>query len=329
MDQVKLIDVYPKPESLANISAQSEGTGGCPFNVLVDLARLGAPFPLEAAGLVGKDRMGDTILRICKEHKIKTRYLQVSPDHPTSYTDVMTETASGRRTFFHNRGANAVWAGEGIDFEKTRARIFLLGYLLLLDALDAPDRRHGTKAAALLAKARQAGLKTCIDVVSEDSDRFQRIVRPALPHADYCIVNEIEAANTVGEKIRRADGSLDTNALHRAAAALLHGGVQECVMIHFPEGGYARTHDGRECWASSLKVPAKAILGTAGAGDAFCAGVLFGMHEGWDLEVCVETGICTAAASLAQPTCTDGVFPLVQTMELRKRYRRRPRLVTR
>jgi len=55
IDQVKMIDVYPQPEQLANIRSQSEGTGGAPYNVLIDLARSGTPFPLFAAGLVGQD----------------------------------------------------------------------------------------------------------------------------------------------------------------------------------------------------------------------------------------------------------------------------------
>src|SRR5919108_384147 len=46
IDQVKLIDVYPQPEQLANIRNQAQGTGGAPYNVLVDLARLGVEFPL-------------------------------------------------------------------------------------------------------------------------------------------------------------------------------------------------------------------------------------------------------------------------------------------
>jgi hypothetical protein len=96
----------------------------------------------------------------------------------------MTEQASGHRTFFHHRGANALWNGAGLDFKKTRARIFHLGYLLLLDAMDAPHPTCGTKAAALLRQAQAAGLKTSVDVVSEDSDRFAAIVRPALRHTD-------------------------------------------------------------------------------------------------------------------------------------------------
>src|ERR1041384_6854195 len=81
----------------------------------------------------------------------------------TSYTDVMTEIVHGRRTFFHYRGANAFWRGEDLDFSKTKASIFHLGYLLLLDALDEPDAKYGTKAARLLATAQEAGLKTSMD----------------------------------------------------------------------------------------------------------------------------------------------------------------------
>ena len=50
IDQVKIIDVYPKHEQLANIFDQSQGTGGSPYNVLLDLAKMGAGFPLEGAG---------------------------------------------------------------------------------------------------------------------------------------------------------------------------------------------------------------------------------------------------------------------------------------
>ena len=74
IDQVKLIDVYPQREQLANIRSQTrQGTGGAPYNVLVDLARTGSNFPLFAAGLVGKDVLGQTILKDCARHKIDTR----------------------------------------------------------------------------------------------------------------------------------------------------------------------------------------------------------------------------------------------------------------
>src|ERR1044071_3438072 len=160
IDQVKLVDVFPQREQLANIRRQSQGTGGAPYNVLLDLAKLGADFPLSGAGLVGKDALGDLILDDCRKNKIDTRFLAKSSEANTSYTDVMTEEGNGRRTFFHYRGANAFWKGDDLDFSRTKASIFHLGYLLLLDSLDQPDAKFGTKAARILANAQAAGLKT-------------------------------------------------------------------------------------------------------------------------------------------------------------------------
>ncbi len=326
IDQVKMIDVYPQVEQLANIRSQEPGTGGAPYNVLVDLARLRAKFPLMAAGAVGRDALGQQILDDCEKRGIDTKYLKAIPEASTSYTDVMTEIGNGRRTFFHNRGANALWTGEDLNFSKIKARIFHLGYLLLLDALDGPDRIHGTRAARLLAAAQEAGLKTSVDVVSEDSDRFAKIVSPALKHVDYCVLNEIEAGKTTGFKVRQPGGKLDTVALRHAAGAMLQLGVKELVVIHFPEGAFARTRKGEDFWQSSLNLPAKFIAGTAGAGDAFCAGMLMGLHEGWEIPRCLLTGVSVAAASLSHPTCTGGVPPIEAALSLVKKYRPRPAL---
>ena len=327
-DQVKIIDVYPQREQLANIRSQSQGTGGSPYNVLINLAKLGAEFPLYGAGFVGKDDLGRHILENCLEHDIDTKFLRINPAAPTSYTDVMTEKENGRRTFFHHRGANALWEGDDLNFTKIKAQIFHLGYLLMLDSLDEADGKFGTKAARLLAAAQQAGMKTSVDVVSEDSDRFSKVVNPALKFVDYCILNEIEAGKTTGFKIRRPDGTLDTVALRHAAGALLQQGVRDLVVIHFPEGGFARTRRGDDVWQSSLNLPAKYIVGMAGAGDAFCAGVLMGLHEGWELSRCLLTGVCTAAASLSDPTCTGGAKTLSASLGLAKKFGVRKNLGT-
>lgn len=326
VDEVKTVDVYPSVEKLANIQSQTLGTGGAPYNVLVDLAKLGAGIPLAAAGLVGADAFGERILADCREHGIDTRWLKSTNKAATSYTDVMTEASNGRRTFFHFRGANALWDGSDIDFSKTKAKLFHLGYLLLLDALDAPDKKYGTRGTALLAKAQDAGLKTSIDVITEDSDRYAKFVVPALKFTDYLVVNEHEAGKISGFKIRQASGALDTVSLRHAAGALLQMGIRELVVIHFPEGAFARTRKGEDVWQSSLKVPQKQIAGTAGAGDAFAAGVLLGLHEGWELARCLLTGVCAAAASLSEPSCTAGIKPLATCLTLAKKYGVRPSL---
>jgi sugar/nucleoside kinase (ribokinase family) len=326
IDQVKLVDVFPQREQLANIQGQHQGSGGSPYNILLDLAKLGSGIPLAGAGFVGKDALGQLILDDCKKNKIDARFLKQTADAATSYTDVMTEKDNGRRTFFHYRGANALWTGADIDFSKLKAKIFHLGYLLLLDALDASDAKFGTKAAKLLTAAQAAGFKTSIDVVSEDSDRFAKIILPALKGVDYCIVNEIEAGKVTGFKLRGADGKLDTVSVRHATGAMLQQGVRELVVIHFPEGAFCRTRKGEDVWQSSLKLPPKYIAGTAGAGDAFCAGVLLGLHDDKPLQECLEIGVCVAAASLSDPTCTGGVKKLADALALKKKFGVRPAL---
>ena len=319
IEQVKIIDVYPKHEQLANIYSQSQGSGGSPYNVLLDLAKLGVDFPLEGAGLVGKDTLGECILEDCRRHDIDPKFIAVNENALTSYTDVMTEKDGGRRTFFHCRGANAEWDGSELDFNSSSARIFHLGYLLLLDAIDADDEKYGTRGAALLASAQDAGLKTSLDVVSEDSDRFARIVSPALKHVDYCILNEIEAGKVTGIAIRDGE-KLNESAVEQTAERLLELGARELVAIHFPEGAFARRSDGEKAWQGSLSLPKGYVAGAAGAGDAFCAGVLYGIHEGWELERCLLTGTCAAAASLSDPTCTNGVKSLDECLALADQF---------
>jgi sugar/nucleoside kinase (ribokinase family) len=161
--------------------------------LLIDLARLKAPFPLAAVGLVGNDAAGEYIRRDCHSHQIDTRQLHITKEAPTSYTDVMTVKSTGRRTFFHQRGANALLDQTHFDFAQSDARIFHLGYLLLLDRLDQPDPVCGTVAASVLKRAQESGFKTSVDLVSVESDRFGEIVLPALRYCDYCILNEFEA----------------------------------------------------------------------------------------------------------------------------------------
>ena len=97
VDQVKMVDVFPQRETLANILSQSEGTGGSPYNVLINLAKLGAKFPMSAAGLVGNDGLGQYILDDLKGHKIDASQMRTTAKAPTSYTDCLLYTSPSPR----------------------------------------------------------------------------------------------------------------------------------------------------------------------------------------------------------------------------------------
>jgi sugar/nucleoside kinase (ribokinase family) len=56
--------------------------------------------------------------------------------------------------------------------------------------------------------------------------------------------------------------------------------------------------------------PVQKIASTVGAGDAFCAGVLYGLHEGWPTLQCLDLGHLAAAACLGHETTTGGLRPV-------------------
>ena len=85
----------------------------------------------------------------------------------------MTVKSDGRRTFFHQLGANALFSESQLDFTQIEARIFYLGYLLLLNTLDElTDDGKRTRASLLLANARAEGLLTVVDLVSAEEGNF-------------------------------------------------------------------------------------------------------------------------------------------------------------
>lgn len=305
VDHIKVVDVYPVEQSLANIRREFKGNGGAPFNVLKDLSRLGADFPLKGFGLIGDDSDGAWIKAECKKFRINADGVRSIPDIPTSFTDVMTVESTGRRTFFHQRGANAVLGAGHIDVRSSKEKLFHLGYLLLLDELDKVGSDGTTGAGRVLSAAKQSGLKTSVDAVSEDSGRFQGVIVPALPHVDYLFMNEFEASRCTGVKL--SDDMPERGALREAAKQLLHLGVNEWVLIHFPKGVFALSKRGEEIIHGAVKVPRAEIASTVGAGDAFAAGTLWGIHEEWSMQQSIRLGVCAAAACLQDVTCSDGV----------------------
>ena len=306
VDHVKLIDTWPSEETLAIISRETQGMGGAPPNVLAGLARLGAKFPLSGAGIVGYDAAGDWILEQCAKLGIDTRLLTRTNEGPTSYTDVMNVEHTGRRTFFHQRGVNALLGPESIDLASCSARLFHLGYLLLLDRLDQPGKSKGTAAAELLDHASRLGFITSVDAVSEESDRYPRIVLPALPYVDLVFLNEFEAGHVFSTEIR-VNREIDVNALLKTAQDLGAAGVRQWVIIHFPEGVLAVSNQNKIIFQPSVRLPGEKIIGSTGAGDAIAAGILFGFHDDLPMERCLEIGVCAAAASLRHPSATEGM----------------------
>lgn len=321
VDMLYPIDGFPKPGELTTITADAtRSTGGCLCNDILDLATLDPELPLTALGRVGEDEAGDFVLEKLRERP-NISLEQIRRQGTTSYTLVMADEVSKQRSFYQCRGANADFCEADIDWDRLDVDMLHIGYILLLDALDAPDGEYGTKMARLLHTARQRGIKTSIDVVTEASERFGRIVTPALRYTDYCVINEVEAQATTGVRLTREDGLLRREALPEALGTLKELGVSTWAVIHSPEGGFGLDENNAYVEVPSLKLPQGYIKGSVGAGDAFCSGVLYAAWKGLPLAQAIELGTASAACSLSQPGATEGMRSCAEALRLYRELR--------
>ena len=314
------IATWPKQNELTHITEGiTNSTGGSVCNTITDLARLDPEMHLVASGFAGHDAEGDFVLAEMGKYK-NIDLSQVKRDGRTSFTAVMSNNQTKERTFFQHAGANAYYGEDDIDWDNLDVNIFHIGYILLLPNLDQPDAEYGTKMARLLHKAQSKGMKTSIDVVSESGDRFCKLVPPALKYTDYCVINELEAQETTGVLLRDEDGKLHTENMPKALQKMKEMGVSTWAVIHCPEIGCGIDENGQYHECKSLTLPKGYIKGTVGAGDAFCAGILYSAEKQLTMPEALKIGACAAAASLSEVSASDGVKTAAEVLKLAELY---------
>ncbi|PZX13753.1 sugar/nucleoside kinase (ribokinase family) [Palleronia aestuarii] len=308
LDVVHDVERWPEKSDLVHIRDQTAGVGGGPANVAVDLATLGAPYPVIPVGLIGEDAMGEEVLQLCHRAGLSTGRIARTSQAATAHTHVMNVPGDSR-TFFYHPGANDLLEQEMIDVEDLAAggaKVFYLGYLNLLARLDRIGADGRTGAAQLLSRAREAGMLACLDLVSSQAQEYRDRVEATLPDVDVLFLNEVEAARSTGIDI---SGPGDETAMASAAKALIDCGVRHSVILHSAEVTIWQGASGARVFRPET-VPAERIVSPVGAGDAFAAGILHGFHEEWDAERAIALAFRAAAACLGGRTATDGLETL-------------------
>jgi sugar/nucleoside kinase (ribokinase family) len=308
VDIVHTIDTWPRKSDLVHIRDEVVGVGGGPANVALGLRAMGFSDPLFGVGLLGQDQHAQTVLDACQRARIDTRGLRQSDRAPTGHTHVMTVPGDSR-TFFYHPGTNDLLDASDIP-QDLPARVFYLGYINLLGTLDRIEPDGTTAAAKVLAQARAAGMFTCVDLVSSDTPDFARAVAASLSHIDMLFLNEVEAARATGLPISGGD---DRNGIQAAARLLVAGGAGT-VVIHTPALSLWLTANQPPLCIMPDPMDPATIISPVGAGDAFCAGVIYGIYHGWDPVLSMTLGHRAAAAALGGATATSGIPPLADLM---------------
>ncbi len=312
------IDAYPKEGFLAEIRA-SEGHAGGTGNIIQDLAKLDPGMPIEVCGIIGEDEQAKVFLDEVSSYS-NVCLDMVKREGETSVTLVMNAQDTKQRTFFFLPAASDQFGMDDVDWDNLHASVFLLEYVLALAKADQEDEEYGTHGARMLHEAKRQGMYTAIDAVSKQGAQASKVIACALRYTDYCSINELEAEEATGIDLTSTKAALAAGA-ETALRKLQALGVSKWAVIHSSKCSYGLDCESGLFYAvPSLELPEGFIKGSNGAGDAFCAGILYAAQRGDRLEEALKLASACAACSLSEENGSDGMRSYGEVLELAKEY---------
>jgi sugar/nucleoside kinase (ribokinase family) len=287
----------PMPGELQLVDDMLLSTGGCAANAAMDLARLGTR--VAVAGKVGNDFFAGFVRQELESKGVDIAGVRLSATAPTSRTVILPVTGQDRR-YIHAVGANAELRVEDVDLEQVaRARVLYVGGYLLFPGFEP------AALGQLFQFARERGIQTVLDVAGPRAEQGLESLAPVLPFTDVFLPNQDEAAIITGESDP-----------WRQSDILLECGVKTIVITRGGEGVVVRTH--QTAFAADA-MPIDFVDGS-GAGDAFDAGYMVGLLEGWDLERTVAFAAGVGASACTRLGTTRGVFTRAEALDFLDRH---------
>lgn len=314
-DHNKFVSHWPGEEEVVEILTNEIRGGGSACNLAIDLKRLDPSFLVSTIGLIGDDEDGRILIAEADAVGIDRSRLVIAETGSTSHTDAFTSAESGRRTHLYLPGTAAELAPHHFDFSGVQARILHLGLPGVHAKLDSAWGDDVNGWVTVLKKARAAGIATNLELCSIPAERIAQTVRPCLAHLDLLVVNDFEIAAIAGQNSGHG-GEVDVEQCLIAARSVLAKSAMQFVVVHFPGGAVAVGPGGTEFLKPSVDIPADAIQGTNGAGDAFAAGLLYGLHQEWSVAEAMELGHASAAASVRGLGTTDSMVSWKECLAL-------------
>lgn len=287
-DRLIAVPAYPEAGGQAIVIEEVSAPGGTTTNTAVALARLGARVRIATA--IGDDERGTLVRQGLEREGVDLGWLTVKPGEKTDLATMIVSQSPPERTVFWEKGAQLV-RHDRLDI----AGLFGAD-VLVLDAADMPLRRllldlpaHTVPTARILGPLTylaEGGVHDAFDL--------------ALRH-DVIVGNERELLHvtgtwTVSDAITALQHRMRGETLR---AALITRGEEGCLVV---------TEEERS------RVPAFGVnvLDPTGAGDAFVAGVAWGMAQHWPwLEVgkfanaLGALACCSLGAQAALPTLSE------------------------
>lgn len=298
---VSTVDYFPEKGKLVMADRITMQIGGCAANAAIDLARIGLPVTI--VGKTGSDNLGKILQEKLIQEKVDVSGLIKAQDVDTS-ASIVTISSDGERSVIHSLGANLDFCFEDIDTTVIRGKkIMLIAGTFLMPSFDGA----GTERMLRLAKENE--VLCCMDTAWDSTGVWMEKIRMTLPYLDWFMPSYEEARALSGKE---QPGEM--------ALYFQNNGVRNVVIKLSSEGCYVKEENG-----NGYLVPAYnrvQSVDSSGAGDAFCAGFITGLHQGWDTARSARFANAVGAHCIMQVGTTAGVKSLTDILDFMQAYQK-------
>jgi ribokinase len=288
MDKLYRVNRIAREEEESFITDSKERPGGSAANTAVGLARLG--LKVGFVGKVAEDREGKLLLKDFDDEEVDTKGIVVSnagrSGGVTGYVDT-----KGDRALYVDPGVN-----DSLDFQEINSKYAENTDFLHLTSFVADKPFQAQKQ---LLK-HLPDVKMSLDPGELYARRGLASLKPLIERSFVVFPNENEVKLLTGQRYEKG------------SAVLLDGGAKIVAVTLGRRGCYVT--NGRE---NHLVEPyAVKVADTTGAGDAFCAGFLYGLIKHKDLRECGRLGNFVASRCLQKVGAREGLPTLSALKEL-------------
>ncbi|MGA7396735.1 MAG: 1-phosphofructokinase family hexose kinase [Solirubrobacterales bacterium] len=251
--------------------------GGKGINVARALGLLGRP--VIATGLAGGE-IGQRVIEQLGEESLLTDFLPISEG--TRINLAIIDPTSGEQTEINERGPTV--KAEELDAFTERLDYLAGGAKLCVLAGSLPPGVESEFYARLVRTLRDRGIMVLLDSEGEAMSAGMR----AGPH--MITPNQLEAEELVGHEFEPGEE------LFSVLSELIDLGPSEAA-ITLPNGCVAVVGEGPEQRMLEVTIDPLDPISTVGSGDAFVAGYVAALYDGWSPERCLSYGVACGAES--------------------------------
>ncbi len=283
VDHLCVVRRLPRLDSKQDLSTYSVQPGGQVPTALVALQRWGCATAYAAA--LGDDPGAELVRRALALEGVDIASCVRRPNVEQQVSVILVDEVTGERSVMSQKQpALHLTVGELPLDLLPRAKV------LLMDAVDIP------RAVAAAECARRAGTWTVLDI-----DNPSEGIEQLLALTDVLIVG----ADFPG----RLTGITDVQRALRATAK--RGPWFTCVTLG--TGGAFAIVDGVEHYVPAYRVP---VVDSTGAGDAFHAGCIYGLLQGWEAPATLRFAAAAAALKCGRLGGRDGIPTVERALQL-------------